>query len=156
VKIFDLLAAFPRATLHVHGPAYVDRDTYSVGGELRPSLFLHPTASAVFPPVRVSPEAVLTFRIGVIDEAWDKPGDGVEFIVFVQRSNDAETKVFSRYIDPQHNPQDRRWFEERVSLRRFGDQDVRITLATGPGPANNFSYDWGVWSEPQIILSIEY
>lgn len=155
VRIFDLLRAFPRATVLSGGPRYVGRGQYSVGGEMRAGLFLHPSASAKFPSIRVSREAILTFKVGVMDQAWDKPGDGVEFTVFVERPNDSQTKVFSRYIDPKHNPGDRRWFDERIPLRKFGDQDVRVTLATGPGPANDFTDDWAVWIEPQIVLSSE-
>ena len=103
--------------------------------------------------MRLTSRAVLSFRIGIDDQAWDKPGDGAEFIVFVQRSNSAITKVFSRYLDPKHNPDDRRWVEARISLKAFRDQDVRITLATGPGSAYDFNYDWALWSEPQIILN---
>jgi hypothetical protein len=155
VRTFDMLVAYPRATLLVGGPQYVSRGTFSVGGEVLPGLFLHPTGSVVFPPVRVAAESLLTFKIGMIEAAWDKPGDGVEFVVFVRRSNDSQAKVFSRYIDPKHNRQDRRWFEERVSLRPFAGQDVRIMLSTEPGPAEDFSSDWAVWADPQIVLSSE-
>ncbi len=156
VKIFDMLKAFPRAQSFVQGQGSASLGTFDVEGAIRPGLFLHPAARVVFPPVHVSAESLLTFRIGLMEAAWDKPGDGVEFVVSVQRSNDAEAKVFSRYIDPKHNPQDRRWFEERVPLRTFGEQEIRITLSTGPGPAKDFRNDWAVWADPQIVLSSEH
>ena len=151
VRIYDLLRALPRARLQVY-PGYVANDVFSVNDEVRSGVFLAPAGSIVFPPVRVSLESVLTFKIGIIDDAWDKGGDGVEFTVSVQRMNDATTKIFSRYIDPKHNPDDRRWFDEKVPLRQFGDEEVSIMLATTPGPANDYSYDWAVFGEPQIVL----
>jgi len=153
VRIYDLLSTYPRAEKKVKDRAYISNDEFSVDGEVRPGLFLHASGSVTFPPVRLSPESVLTFKVGVMDGAWDKPGDGVEFMAFAQRLNDAPTKLFSRYLDPKHEPRDRRWFEARIPLRVFGNQEIRIVFATAPGPAGDFQYDWGVWAEPQIILS---
>jgi hypothetical protein len=153
VEIYDLLTALPRANVHMENANYLARGDLAVGDEVRPALFLHPTASVEFPRVHLSNAAVMTFKIGIVSEAWDKTGDGVEFSVIVMRSNDAETKVYSRYVDPKHNAADRRWIDGRVSLAAFHDQDVQIKLATGPGPANDFSYDWALWSAPQIILN---
>jgi hypothetical protein len=153
VKVFDLLAAFPRATVETPTPDHVSRGGFKVAGESHPGIFLHPTSSILFPPVHVPEEAILRFKIGIMDDAWDNPGDGVEFTVFVQGPDDVKRKVYSRYIDPKNNPDDRHWFDEQVPLRSYGDQDLRVTLATGPGPANDSVDDWAVWSEPQIVLS---
>jgi len=153
VRIYDLLVALPNATPHVHTPSYSQGGEYSVANETRSALFLHPTGSVDFPVVHLSSKAVFTFWIGIDESAWDKSGDGVEFTVFVRRANDARAKVFSRYLDPHHNPDDRRWVEGRVSLKDFRNEDVQIVLATGPGPTNDFNFDWAVWGEPQIILS---
>jgi hypothetical protein len=102
--------------------------------------------------VRVSAESVLTFRFGVRDEAWDKTGDGVDCTVYVQGEG-PRVKVFARYADPKHNPADRHWSSGRVPLRAFAGQEIRITLATGPGPAGDTTYDWAVWGEPILILA---
>jgi hypothetical protein len=153
VRIYDLLAAYPRATPHVHQPSYLHLGEYAVANETRRGIYLHPTGSIEFPAVHLSSKAVLTFWIGIEDDAWDKAGDGVEFTVFVRRGNDARTKVFSRYLDPKHNPDDRRWIEGRTSLKPFRNEDVQIILATGPGPANDFNFDWALWGEPQIVLN---
>ena len=151
VRIYDLLRAYPRAVLNVQNPRYVSRDGFSVNDEVRPGVFLQSAGSVVFPPVRVSPESVLTFKIGLIDTAWDQ-SDGVQFQVTVLRMSGAATEVFSRFLDPKHNADDRRWIDEKVSLRQFGDQDVRVILATLPGPAGDYTCDWGVFAEPQIVL----
>src|SRR6476659_2594107 len=84
VKVFDMLAAFPRATVETPTPDHVSSGGFKVGGESHPGIFLHPTSSILFPAVHVPEEAVLRFKIGVMDDAWDKAGDGVEFTVFVQ------------------------------------------------------------------------
>jgi len=152
LQVYDLLAAFPRAVVAVPGPDYVARGDFTVAREALPSLYLHPTSTVQFPPVRVSSQSVLTFRIGVRDEAWSQPGDGVDFTVFVQGTG-PRVKAFSRYIDPKHVAEDRHWIDARVPLRAFAGQDVRITFATGPGPAGDTTNDWAVWGEPMIILA---
>ena len=152
IRIYDLLVAAPKATARVHNPDFMKVGDYAVAGEIRQALFLHPAGSIEYPLVRLSSRAELCFWIGINSDVWDKAGDGVEFTVFVSRANDARTKIFSRYLDPKHNPDDRRWIEGRLSLRQFRDQEVRIILATEPGPANDVNFDWALWAEPQIML----
>ena len=153
VKIFDLLAAFPRATIETPSPDHVSLGGFKVAGESHQGIFLHPASSVLFPPIHISANAVLRFKFGVMEDAWVKPGDGVEFTVFIQGPAAAKQKIYSRYVDPKNNQEDRHWFEEQIPLLSYGDQDIRITLATGPGPANDSVDDWGVWAEPQIVLS---
>ena len=153
VQVYDLLAALPRASVRVHSPDYIAREEVAIAGEVRSALLLHPAARVAFPAIQLPARALLTFRIGVDEQAWTRPGDGVEFNVFVIRSNGASVKIFSRQVDPNHNSDDRRWLEERIPLDVFHDETVRIELATGPGPAGDFSYDWGVWSAPQIQMT---
>ena len=74
-------------------------------------------------------------------------------LLFLETLLAAKQKIYSRYVDPKNNQEDRHWFEEQIPLLSYGDQDIRITLATGPGPANDSVDDWGVWAEPQIVLS---
>ena len=153
VQVYDLFTALPRASVQVHSPNYIGREDVSIAGEIRPALLLHPAARVTFPAIQLPARALLTFRIGVDEQAWTKQGDGVEFSVFVIRSNGASVNVFSRRIDPNHNPDDRRWLEERIPLDVFHDENVQIELATGPGPSGDYSYDWGVWSNPQIQMT---
>ena len=152
IQIYDLLTALPRAHAQVPSSDYIARADVAVADEIRPALLLHPPASVDFPAVQLSANAVLTFRIGIDQEVWDKPGDGVDFNIFVIRSNDAAVKVFSRYVDPKHRPEDRRWIEGQLRLIPFRDEEVHIKLVTTPGPAGDMSYDSAVWSAPQIVL----
>ena len=153
LQVYDLLVAVPAAKPHVHAPSYLQVADYDVAGETRKALFLHPTGNVEFPLVHLSPKAVLGFWIGIDQKAWDKAGDGVDFTIFVSRANEARTKVYSRYLDPKHNPDDRRWVEGRVSLKMFRNEDVRIILTTGPGPSNDFAFDWALWAEPLLLLA---
>ena len=153
VRIYDLMAALPRANLQIHNPTYFRLADFGVAKESRQAVFLHPAGTIEFPVVHLSSKPMLSFKIGIDDRAWDKPGDGVQFTVFVIRSNNARTNIYERYVDPKHNPEDRRWIEGRISLKAFRNQDVRLAIATGPGPAGDFNYDWALWSDAEILLA---
>src|SRR5262245_46497722 len=152
-RIYDLLKALPRATLKAPASNYISARSGAVAKEERRALFMHPPSSAEFPPVKVEQDSILQFAIGIQDEAWDKPGDGVEFTALVRGSDGKVTKVFSRYIDPKHTEQDRHWIGVRVPLRAFAGQTIRVVLTTSPGPANNDNSDWAFWADPEIVLA---
>src|SRR5690606_28066665 len=51
----------------------------------------------------------LSLGIGLAETTWDPAkGDGVQFDVFCGAENN-QTKIFSEYIDPKNNPEDRTW-----------------------------------------------
>ena len=155
IQVYDLLKALPRANLQTPTRDYVVARTGILGKEQRDVIFMHPPSRAEFPPVQVYADSILTFAIGIQEEAWDKAGDGVEFSVQVRGADSAQNKVFSlfsRYIDPKHNPEDRRWIGVRIPLRRFAGQAIRVVLSTSPGPKKNADFDWAIWGEPQVLI----
>ena len=155
IRIFDLLKALPRANIQAPAQEYVVARTGIVGKEQRDVIFMHPPSRAEFPPVQVYADSILAFAIAIQEEAWDKAGDGVEFSVQVKGSDPVQKKVFSlysRYIDPKHNIEDRRWVGVKIPLRRFAGQAIRVVLSTSPGPMKNADFDWAIWGEPQILL----
>jgi hypothetical protein len=58
----------------------------------------------------------------------------------------AIAKQFSRYIDPKHNAQERRWMDGRIDLSAYRHQTVELLFTTTPGPKGNTAYDWAAWS----------
>jgi len=73
----------------------------------------------------------------------------VDYSTYVQRPDELYTH--HRYLDPKHNPADRRWVDARVDLSRFGGETVQIIFEATPGPAGDANYDWGGWSWPVLI-----
>lgn len=41
-------------------------------------------------------------------------GDGVGFTIEVKNSSGQIEKLFSKYIDPKHNPDERRWMDGEI------------------------------------------
>jgi len=96
----------------------------------------------------------LRFAIAISPEVWspDK-GDGTDFQVSVVDLElaDAGDPVFVRYINPKHNPSDRRWRNFIVDLSRWEGRTIDLALITLAGPSGDWAFDWGGWADPQIV-----
>lgn len=127
--------------------------TQTINYDTRSILFQHPSSRVTY-SIDLPEKAVLQFGLGVSPEAWSaENSDGVEYNLYIRSEQrpDALYRVYQNIIDPKNNPEDRRWFDERVDLRQFGGQHVEIVFEALPGTANNFDYDWGGWSQPVLI-----
>src|SRR5205809_412069 len=81
--------------------------------------------------LRVPPEAVLAFSVGVEgDGAKDRRAAGVRFRVLVDG-----VERFARVVNPAARRADRVWFDEQVDLSGEAGREVEIVFATDvPGP----------------------
>jgi len=122
----------------------VDRDE-------RSAMFQHPTSSIAFHNVSIGEGTLLEFAITLRAEAWTRAGDGVRFAVDVIDSEGENPEVYSRYIDPKHIADERRWIEASVDLSDFSGQDVSVIFRTSPGPEGNAYFDWSAWGEPRLV-----
>ncbi|MDH3402868.1 MAG: GDSL-type esterase/lipase family protein [Acidobacteriota bacterium] len=129
----------------------VDRRRIRIGDDERRALFQHPTTAVAFPEVAIGEGAILEFAIATHQDAWDKPGDGVVFIVDVVDQEGQRAERYSRYLDPKHWPNVRRWLDERLDLGDLAGQKVSFVFRTQPGPEENSFFDWSVWGEPRLV-----
>jgi tetratricopeptide (TPR) repeat protein len=150
---YDFAALLPEAEIANLGLGQAKVVTQTIGSESRTVLYQHPTSRVTYSLLLPS-QSALRFGLGLDPAVWspDK-GDGLEYNVYVRHPKDPLVfhQVFHRYIDPKNNPNDRRWFDERVDLGRFGGQVVDIIFEALPGPAGDGDYDWGGWSTPVLI-----
>ena len=137
----------------IKGVLFVTRETWTIAGKTRPVLFVYPqiyNIGRVTYKVALPAQAKLQFGIGIHPEVWDKPGDGVLYEIDINRE-----VIFSKYIDPKSNPEDRQWLDFEIDLAKYAGQEVEISLRTSPGNArgSNILYDWSGWAEPRLIGS---
>ena len=117
------------------------------------SVFEHPLIDKQgyisFENVTIPKNATLKFSIALDPQVWspDK-GDGVFFEIHI-KENETENPIFSEYIDPKNNPEDRKWHDFAVELSDYADKNVTIIFATSPNMDTN--YDWAWWGEPRIL-----
>lgn len=127
--------------------------TQTINYDARPILFQHPSSQVTY-SMELPEQASLQFGLGMSPEVWTaERSDGAEYNLYVRTAEEPEVlhQVYQRRIDPKNNPDDRRWFDERIDLSKYGGQQVEIIFEALPGPANNFDFDWGGWSSPVLI-----
>jgi small-conductance mechanosensitive channel len=72
--------------------------------------------------------------------------DGAEFTIEVKQENGKISKVFSRYIDPKHNPAERHWMSGDIDLSKYRGSSITLLLSTNGGPKGDIRNDWTAWS----------
>lgn len=150
---YDFLAHYTATITTTQQFGQVYTTTQTIDYETRLLLFQHPPSRAAY-TVTLPQQSTLAFGLGMAPEVWDaEKGDGVDYRIYVQRPNEPYKlyQVYGRYLDPKHNPDDRRWVDARVDLSRFGGETVQIIFEATPGPAGDANYDWGGWSWPVLI-----
>ena len=132
-----------------------EKTLFTINGDARLVLAQHPNSLMAFKDVLINENAKFEFGIGINQAACDKSGDGVLCEISVIDDTPKNTLIFSKYIDPKNNMEDRRWFDEEVDLSEFSGQEVSFVFKTDGGPAGNTAYDWSGWSYVQIKWELE-
>jgi hypothetical protein len=133
-------------------PALLKVERWEISDQEQDVLFVHPAPSgsvALVYPVQIEPATTFKAQLAVAPEAWTLEGDGLTFSVYVEDEGGMHL-VYSRYIDPKHHQQDRRWVPAQVNLAPFAGKLARVILVVGSGPAGDRRYDWAGWGEPRL------
>ncbi len=123
---------------------------FVINHETRMVLFQHPNSEVVFHDVTIPKYAHLEFGVGIKETAWNKEGDGVLFEILLRDEASQEHLIFSQWVDPKNNLEDRRWFDHVLDLKSFSGQVVSLRFKTSGGPEDNLNSDWAGWSTPQL------
>lgn len=126
----------------------------AIAGDERSALLQHPPSSLNFQPMVVGDDAHLEFALALKPEVWDEPGDGVTFEILTRDEQGVETELYSRYIDPKQNLEQRVWINDRVDLGDLSGDRVQFVLRTTSGPQGDSSFDWAVWGDPRVSSSL--
>jgi len=127
---------------------------FTINNDKRHVLFEHPDSEAIFRDVLIHENSVIKFGFGISESAWDKAGDGVLFEIYLLDESSHKFQLFSKYIDPKTNMEDRRWFDSQVDLITFGGQKVTFIFKTIGGRSTR--YDWAGWSDVKVIPYSEF
>jgi len=136
-------------TWTLHDPITGRDDTRTV-------LYEHPPESGkseIVYVVKVPEAGALRFAIAMSPEIWSpEKGDGASFQLYVREPDTRDGQfVFVRYINPKHNPSDRRWRNFLVDLSPWAGRTVNLSLITEPGPAGDWAFDWAGWAELELV-----
>lgn len=154
---YDFLGSLSIAEINTAKENYVKvvRRQFTVNEEDREVLFEHPNSEVEFKDILVEENSELKFGIAINPEVWNKTGDGVLFEIKIIDAKSQSKSIFSKYIDPKNNIEDRKWFDERIDLSTFARQKVSFVFKTTGGPKNDISTDWAAWSSPAIISKVK-
>lgn len=135
--------------------------------DTRTVLYEHPHENGreeIIYRVTVPEAGAMRFAIALSPQVWSpKKGDGASFQICVSESEALHTAgvdststpqgqfVLVRYINPKHNPSDRRWRNFLVDLSPWAGRTVNLSLITEEGSASDWAFDWAGWAELQIV-----
>jgi arylsulfatase A-like enzyme len=128
----------------------VKRTFFKVNGKGREVLFEYPNSNLTFNDILIRHNDKLVFSIGINEAAWDQEGDGVIFEVIITDDKSQEHTIYSNYIDPKNNIDERKWFDAAIDLNNFAGKKVSFTFKTKSGPGGG-SWDHAGWHRPLIV-----
>lgn len=154
VKEYSFLSHLPEAVSRSESDKdSVGFERFVVDWEGRDAFFQHPNSRLEFKRVSIGPKATLKFGVGMDQGCWFLGGDGAHFEL-VCRIGHSEKTLFSKYIDPKNNEQDRRWHDVEIDLSRFEGRVGSFVFTTTGGPRRNTLFDRAGWSDP-VLVSLE-
>jgi hypothetical protein len=105
--------------------------------------------------ITVPDEAWLKFSLGLLEESWKIPGDGVFFQVLVV-SGSEQSELLSLVVNPYGNPSDRGWQPLVLDLSQFAGENVDLVFNTYASPPPNTERDHtgdaALWGALRIVI----
>ncbi|MEW5870928.1 MAG: YfhO family protein [Chloroflexota bacterium] len=148
--VFDFGSDLNQAQVDPQSYTSVSRLYWTVAGKQQPVIYQHPPSRISY-TLHLEKQATLSTAITIDSQAWDKPGDGVLFEIYLQpATSGTDVLLFSKYIDPKNQPADRSPTSIEVDLSPYSGQTIQLSFVTSPGPKGNLSYDWAGWVDPHI------
>lgn len=153
IHVFRVLDLGPfdlaQASIHAPQPDHVGLQSFNINGDRRTVLFMHPPASATY-TLAIPPEATLRFAIAADPNLWGtQVGDGMNFEIIMSYQG-VKSLIFTQYINAKERPEERRWFDQEVSLKAYAGDRIELTLQTNPGPAEDSRYDGAGWASLRL------
>lgn len=130
-------------------------DIFDINGDKRVGFLEHPVYIRL--PIRVRvprTDPRLRFAIGFDPATYARSicGEGVRYRLEV-RDGGFVRSVFSEYIDPKHQVNERRWLDRAVDLGAYRGRDVELLFSTLPGPHDDTCMAWSLWGDPHFSAS---
>ncbi|MCJ7446019.1 MAG: hypothetical protein MUO26_16115 [Methanotrichaceae archaeon] len=132
---------------------YYRLDFKEISNMTKPSLYQHPLLSEEgqisFSNISIR-DSTLKFSIALDPAVWSpEKGDGVIFNIYISKGG-ANNLIFSKYINPKQNPNERKWNEFMLNLSTYQTENATLIFSTLPGPVNDNAYDWAYWGDLEL------
>jgi hypothetical protein len=149
----DLVELFDSAKDRRPSPETFEVIDATIAGETRRAIFTRQSSRLVY-SVQVPDNAELRVGLGLLEEAWTTPGDGVLFRILIGAGAPPE-EVLNILINPYGNPGDRRWHDISIDLTEYAGETIDILFNTNASPdqrppVNDTNGDLAVWGAPAV------
>lgn len=155
--VIDLVQKLPDALKQHDADAGADafevRDE-RIGGRTLRAIYAHPTTRITW-RVTAPTDAWLKTYLGVDEQAWNREGDGVLFMIGV-RALDGGTyqELLRQVVDPHARNRDRGWLPVMLDLSPYSGRAVEIYFNTRVSlKSNDARNDFAYWGAPGIYLT---
>ena len=151
----DLIAQFPSAPTKRPSPESFSIVDATLGGQPMKAILVKEPSRLVY-SLTVPENARLKVNLGILEEGWTVPGDGVLFRVLLAPSNLAPEEILNMPIDPYGNPRDRKWHEVDLDLSEYAGETVELFFNTNSSlparpPKDDRNGDLAVWGSPRVV-----
>jgi hypothetical protein len=145
---FDMAAEFKNAEIEMGGDEYVELWRVRIAGDDRMAVLMHPTSKVGY-KLEIKPDSKMKFGTGFSEDVWEKEGAGATFEIKIKTRLRKAKTIFSEYIDPKKNPDQRKWMDHEIDLSSFANKKVELTLETTTPPGEN-QFCAAFWSRPYV------
>jgi anaerobic magnesium-protoporphyrin IX monomethyl ester cyclase len=146
---YDFISNFELARVNSEDSAYVKLALIRILGDERLCVFAHPTTRLQY-KLRLKPDSVLRFGIALSPLVWSpEKGGGTKFTITASNLL-KEKPVFSKFIDPKNDPEDRIWHDFELDLSNLRGKNIKLNFITSTQEGKN-SYCWAIWSRPHLV-----
>jgi len=127
----------------------ISRKAFLLDGAVEEGLGEHPPYERLSYRVKVGDGklAIFHFAYALDPAVFKASGDGVDFTLEAKDETGKISKLFTAYIDPKHNPSERRWLHTQVNLSSYAGQWIELLFSTDPGPKGDSNSDWAAWGD---------
>ena len=89
-------------------------------------------------------------HVALLPEVWERVLDGVEFRLTAALADGGEVATASFVSSPGRLPHHRKWTELNLSLARFAEHELVLTLRTNVPDGELAHFAWALWGDPAI------
>lgn len=147
--VFDLMKEFPNAKKQP-ADAFSAIDA-TLSQTTKPSVFVAQPSRLTFQHVVIPENAWLKVSLGIKEEGWTIPGDGVTFFIIISDGKSPESLV-TRELNPFGVSADRGWRDELLDLSEYAGETVDLIFNTRAGSRNDTNGDLALWGAPRIVV----
>lgn len=153
-KVFDFLVELDKAILLQSDNRFIHPSLETINDETQWAIFQHAPSSIEYKNVWIGDNPQMIFGIGIAPGAWGQSGDGLRFEIIAEASNGERLLLFSKYIDPKHRIEDRKWHHQTIALDQIKSGTYTFYLRAEAGEtelSTDNVADWGLWASPKLL-----